>query len=698
MSTLPPSPGTTGTGVVARWSLHLALIAALGALVVGGGHRSVLLLLIPLALLPALRWRRAPRAVVLLLPTLGHLALAGVFVIAVLSRQVRLIRDDVGVMWGGILGWMLAVLAVVFLLGHRIWKVTATVVPATLGLLVVGGLDPTADLFPWFAGASALALWAWAFVSGGPRRLGVPLALFAASAAGLALATLQFLPWAQPHVERALAERFAGGTTGLAEESRLGEFGELAVSDRVVLRVWTSRPALLRAFVHTHFDGQEWSTPTELGALGLKPVQPTASLRAEGWLRDVPGPVFALEPGVSLVPDDETLVETRIVQSAVRDWPLLVPARPLLVRAPTSILLRSRQGELRWPPLEPARLYGVVDDRGRHGPRDAELSVTARVAALGLPRRLDPRLRILAGTLAADARGDRARLRGTVDWLRANFTYSLEVGEFQTGDPLAEFLLVKKRGYCEYFATAAAVLLRLQGVPARYVKGFSVGPQNLYPAHLGVPSHYVVRERDAHAWVEAWIEGEGWVEADPTPPDGFARLHSASPGWMASFVEAFQAQAAALWAHLTHEGLTGLFKALGAAVGSVLEDLWRHPAWVGLGVALLLALVSGRWVRALLSRWHRARRLRRERRAAFPGELGRLLSVVEGHWARQGQPRPAARGLHEHLESLPPERLTPAQRQASAAIIAACYRSAYGGRLPPPEELDDLRAAATRLE
>ena len=93
-------------------------------------------------------------------------------------------------------------------------------------------------------------------------------------------------------------------------------------------------------------------------------------------------------------------------------------------------------------------------------------------------------------------------------------------GAFRTGDPLAEFLFEKKAGYCEYFASAAVVLLRLQGVPARFVKGLSVGPQTDQGGGL-----HVVRDSDAHAWVEAWIPGEGWVEADPTPPGQFAEAH-----------------------------------------------------------------------------------------------------------------------------------------------------------------------------
>ena len=104
--------------------------------------------------------------------------------------------------------------------------------------------------------------------------------------------------------------------------------------------------------------------------------------------------------------------------------------------------------------------------------------------------------------------------------LQAGYRYTLSPGAFRTADPVAEFLFEKKAGYCEYFASAAVLLLRLQGVPARFVKGLSVGPQTDQGGGL-----HVVRESDAHAWVEAWIPGEGWVEADPTPPGQFADAH-----------------------------------------------------------------------------------------------------------------------------------------------------------------------------
>jgi hypothetical protein len=355
---------------------------------------------------------------------------------------------------------------------------------------------------------------------------------------------------------------------------------------------------------------------------------------------------------------------------------------------------------LRWPPYEPALLYGVVHDgtnasgRGAHG---ADEGFTARSAALGLPGDLDPRFRVLAAALAGEARSERGRLENTLEWLRTGYTYSLEVGDLDPADPLASFLFEKKRGYCEYFASAAAVLLRLQGIPSRYVKGFSVGPQNFVPGRFGVGDHHLVRESDAHAWVEAFIPGEGWVEADPTPPGDFDLLHEPAVGWLGPLVEALRVHAARLWARLRHEGLGGLWNAVTSAVAALLAALWRRPFQTAGIVVVLLTALCWPWLRAVWDRLRTRRRARRERRAALPGELERLLAAVERHWERQGRPRPATRGLREHLEGLPPGLLTPSAREASAEVVDACYRSAFGARPPSASRVDELRAAVARM-
>jgi hypothetical protein len=303
----------------------------------------------------------------------------------------------------------------------------------------------------------------------------------------------------------------------------------------------------------------------------------------------------------------------------------------------------------------------------------------------------------MAATLATDATSDRGRLENTVNWLQRNFTYSLDMGEWNTADPLAEFLFEKKKGYCEYFASAAALLLRLQGIPARYVKGFRVGAHNLVEGRLGVEDHYLVRDSDAHAWVEAYVRGEGWVEADPTPPDGFAAAHEWKPGWLGSLVEAVRVHAAELWARLMHEGFAGLLGVVSNAAKVFVDGLWRRPWTVGVAVAVVLLALGWRRLWALVARLRSRRRARLERQAALPGELGSLLASVERHWARRGRARPPARGLREHLDGLPSDVLSPVERDASAAVVTACYRSAYGGQVPGAGETERLRHEVARL-
>jgi hypothetical protein len=91
--------------------------------------------------------------------------------------------------------------------------------------------------------------------------------------------------------------------------------------------------------------------------------------------------------------------------------------------------------------------------------------------------------------------------------------------------PLADFMTRTKSGHCEYFAAAAAILLRAAGVPTRYATGYAV------MEYSSLENAYVVRARHAHAWTRAWVGGR-WIDLDPTPPDWFAEESSRlAPLW-----------------------------------------------------------------------------------------------------------------------------------------------------------------------
>jgi hypothetical protein len=110
-------------------------------------------------------------------------------------------------------------------------------------------------------------------------------------------------------------------------------------------------------------------------------------------------------------------------------------------------------------------------------------------------------------------------------YLRANYQYTLTPTEPPAGaDPLEYFLFTSKEGYCEYFASAMGDLLRSIGIPTRLVNGYGPGS---YDEKLG---RYVVKESDAHTWVETYVPGYGWIPFETTPDGTYFPIPRGSTG------------------------------------------------------------------------------------------------------------------------------------------------------------------------
>src|SRR5438034_2108580 len=190
-------------------------------------------------------------------------------------------------------------------------------------------------------------------------------------------------------------------------------------------------------------------------------------------------------------------------------------------------------------------------------------------------------------------------------WLQDNYRYSLEIGHVRPGvDAVGQFLFVYKKGYCEQFATAAALMLRSLGIPARLATGYSTGTYD------PVLNQSVVRERDAHAWVEVFFPNDGWVPVDPSP--GFAGLPATKfpDRWAASGI-------ARLIPHLT----IGAAPAILASVGF----LGVVPPAIAIALVFVLAYA-----------WLRRRLVRRRRRAADPPGSSDLLDLYDRLQKRSG--------------------------------------------------------------
>jgi transglutaminase-like putative cysteine protease len=549
----------------------------------------------------------------------------------------------------------------------------AGLLPVTVALLAVACLDPGARLGLPLAAAGA-AGFAYLLASRrtlGPREVlragrgrGLALALVhGAAAVALAYGIIRLLPWAQPRVEEATARllnpAFATSYAGFSETSSLGDIEQLALSRTVVLRVWTSAPRRLRARVLTQFTGRGWrGLPDDRRELvPLAPGSIPDPAVAE-WLEGIPGATF----GDAAVPEPTPRVLTRIAPVNPPPGVLFSPGAPRVVRV-AAAGLGTTAGVLEAPPEAPG-LYGMV-----HGLDDrvgAEFGGPEPAAGLrAVPANTDGRLRELARTLGEGGPDARARVARTVGYLGAHCRYSLAPGAFRTTQPVAEFVFDKRKGYCEYFASAAAVLLRLQGVPTRYVTGFNVTDDDF------AGGHYVVREASAHAWIDAYLPGRGWVEVDPTPAAEYVALREP----------------------LRRSGLAGVWEDLNARVAGAYVALRYGTAGtrrVLPAVALLMAVV-------LVRRWAKSRRRRAGRptraggdAAHVPPEITALLARVDRLWARRGFPRPPHRAPLEHLRSLPSDRVGPPALDATRAAVECYYRARFGGVTAAPDELAGL--------
>ncbi len=610
----------------------------------------------------------------------ARLWVAGFAGFALLSSIYPIFEDVTIARAGLVAGYGLAAFSTIFLLCRRAWPIVPNALACSVGTLAAASLHPTASLRAFhvaavgcllaYAGASAHTI---EHREAAPRnrvRRAVRSLLYAGVVGALSLGLVRFLPWAQPRVEeataRALVPAYAISQPAFSEHARLGTVEQLALSHRVALRMWSRQAQKLRARVLVDFDGQSWHgarTP-------LRPFLPASDLPEDvrDWLEVVKGTSFTVPGPLGAEAD-----RMRIVPVLEMAGPVMVPGGTRVVRIPGTSLLRDGF-DIVQAVGEGTAAYALI-----HGPAEptADASGLPPAQYLAVRDNTDPRLRALAARLSEGTATPEERVARTTGYLGRELRYSLTPGRFQSTQPVAEFVFEKKKGYCEYFASAAAVLLRLQGVPSRYVSGFS-------PREAGkVAGHYVIRESDAHAWIEVFMPGRGWVEVDPTPADQLAEFREAhGPGAFDRAWDGVKALVAALRARAAFGGWQALVDAL------------RSPAALVAALLALAAVAARAFGRPAVRRWFAPTALSSQGVGTQgPPEIAALLAELDAAWSRSGYPRPPHRGPLEHLQAAPPPLFSAAVAETSARAVDCVYAVRFGGRPVPAMEVDEIRRA-----
>jgi transglutaminase-like putative cysteine protease len=307
----------------------------------------------------------------------------------------------------------------------------------------------------------------------------------------------------------AFGETVGTHVAGFGNDVTLGEVGVVVDDPTVIMRI-TPPPeitgdgtsylrVLLRGTSFDAYDGRRWSR-THTGGERLRRYGDEFVLtRTGGRRRDRAWSIVLehIDQPVVFLPPNTIAVDVPPRFSAGLDVGrelTLYPGLDLRYEDPDALGLRYTV----WTtptPEEPLERLGE-DDLRRY---------------LALPRG-HGRMRILAEDWTRGSASDRERAESIVHHLAMPpFEYSLVMQDSGSTPPLLYFLETSHSGHCEYYASAMAILLREIGVPARSVTGFSGAHYNTYGGY------WAVRSGDAHAWVEVYLDDEGWVAFDPTP-------------------------------------------------------------------------------------------------------------------------------------------------------------------------------------
>ncbi len=289
-----------------------------------------------------------------------------------------------------------------------------------------------------------------------------------------------------------------GSVSGMTDRVRLGEGGGIKTSARIVARVKIEPDPgtdSLETYFHgrafDRFDGREWSSTRKAGRTN-----------SDILLLEVRGRVRRQD--IELLPAYESKTAIALDRPAqfhqLSGFTNTGPVRGVFTNVPGDEVRLNAPGsafKYQAVSLDPGTLPVAPDleDRERY---------------LDLPQALDPQIRALATQQTLPDDSALVAAQKLTSFLKNRYEYTLD--QEPSDDPLRDFLFQTRRGHCEHFATALAVLLRSLGHPTRVVGGFFGGER--------IGEAYVLRGGDAHAWTQVFVDGRGWVAFDATPDSG----------------------------------------------------------------------------------------------------------------------------------------------------------------------------------
>ena len=276
---------------------------------------------------------------------------------------------------------------------------------------------------------------------------------------------------------------------GYPREATVG--GRLRMSDHEELRVESPEPRRWRLGAYATYTGDGWARNDSR----REPL--SAPLSTE--LADRSGPEYEVRV-TALRPFGGLVAPWRTAFATAGDRQVLVDRERAL----------TVDGRLEAGEQYSTFTYGPTPRKAAAVASDGDYPADVEARYTRMPADTPDRLAERTDEITADAETPYQSAVAVETWLERTKAYSLNATHDRDGDVATQFVLEMDAGYCQYFATSMAAMLRTQGIPARYVTGYGPGEP------VG-DDEYLVRGENAHAWVEVYVADVGWVTFDPTP-------------------------------------------------------------------------------------------------------------------------------------------------------------------------------------
>jgi len=305
----------------------------------------------------------------------------------------------------------------------------------------------------------------------------------------------------------AVPQKTSTAMTGVSDSMSPGDFTRLAQSEKMAFRVKfenkiPENSALYwRGLVFSRFDGRRWTQSGFQGWRGGAAINWSQDEPAE-WRGSISNKSGILKYDIILEPTQQHWLYALATAESNDRYIGFTRDNRLVSRNP----IRNR------------RQYKVTSHVEFDFAKTA-LSLLLRGRETNLPAGFNPRSIARAKQMRAVAQNDREYINNLLAYFNQEFTYTLAPPALGR-NTVDEFLWSTKKGFCEHFASSFVVMMRAAGIPARVVVGYQGGEIN------PIKDFLVVRQLDAHAWSEVWLEGEGWIRVDPTAAVAPERIES----------------------------------------------------------------------------------------------------------------------------------------------------------------------------